>query len=139
MTITDALQLVPEYILLRPGAKLNRGTDEYIEHYAGEEFFHSCDDADDYADGAAIFRRPIPQPVREAMAFFIHLSRVCEFDSGSRDFTLVVHLVNSQGMPMSKIFPADAFSMLGVSDEECAKFCEHGTDPFGRWLLGGKV
>lgn len=46
MTITDALQLVPEYILLRPGAKLNRGTDEYIEHYAGEEFFHSCDDAD---------------------------------------------------------------------------------------------
>lgn len=40
MTITDALQLVPEYILLRPGAKLNRGTDEYIEHYAGEEFFH---------------------------------------------------------------------------------------------------
>lgn len=92
-TLEEALKLVPEYILLRPGVDSpNRQGDEYRVESRREwvPAGYIFDDINRKVERGAIIRRPLPTKVREAMARNI-LERVSKAGTLAKDEIIGAH------------------------------------------------
>jgi hypothetical protein len=141
---TEILNRVPRWHMLTPGEKLNRDTDEYIEHYAGEKDFHSCknmdsDSACDYADDVALFRRPIPETIRRSMAWWSLAEQVL---GEKRLYRYYGEFVCDTASPFESTTGWDDHS--GITRMECKRLggeqeilnnLKRGPESYMRWIL----